>query len=207
MAPPFGLVRSSDAPVSSDHASTTGANASFTSNTSMSPTVIPALASTFLVASIGPVSMITGSEPTTASACIRAIGVRPYRSSAASEAMSRAPAPSEICEATAAVISQSGRRGASPAIFSSDVSRRGPSSWPKPSSGTISRSNRPSSMARTARWWLSERELLQLGPLDAPLLADQLSATELGDLLVAVAFPPAVTPRSRHARLRRQGDG
>ena len=51
MAPPFGLVRSSDAPVSSDHASTTGANASFTSNTSMSPTVISARASTFLVAS------------------------------------------------------------------------------------------------------------------------------------------------------------
>ena len=69
--------------------------------------------------------------------------------------MSSAPAPSEICEETAAVISQSGRSGASPAIFSSDVSRRGPSSWLKPSSGTIWDSNRPSSMARTARWWLS----------------------------------------------------
>jgi len=69
--------------------------------------------------------------------------------------MSSAPAPSEIWEETAAVISQSGRSGASPAIFSSDVSRRGPSSWLKPSSGTIWDANRPSSMARTARWWLS----------------------------------------------------
>ena len=137
MAPPFGLARSSEAPVSCDQASRTGANASLTSNTSMSPAFIPARSSAFLVASIGPVSISTGSEPTTASVCTRASGARPCRLSAASEAMSSAPAPSEIWEATAAVISQSGRSGASPAIFSSDVSRRGPSSWLKPSSGAI----------------------------------------------------------------------
>ena len=43
----------------------------------------------------------------------------------------------------------------SDAIFSRVVSRRGPSSWTTPLSGSISRSNRPSSMARIARWWLS----------------------------------------------------
>ena len=83
------------------------------------------------------------------------MGVRPYRSSASADAISSAPAPSEICEATAAVISQPSRSGASPAIFSSEVSRRGPSSLLRPASGAIWRSNRPSSMARTARWWLS----------------------------------------------------
>lgn len=39
----------------------------------------------------------------------------------------------------------------SPAIFSSEVSRRGPSSTATSPNGTISRSNRPSSIARTAR--------------------------------------------------------
>jgi len=45
-------------------------------------------------------------------------------------------------------------RGASEAIFSSDVSR-GPSSRETPASGTISRSKRPSSRAWRARRWLS----------------------------------------------------
>src|SRR5207237_204929 len=50
-------------------------------------------------------------------------------------------------------------------------------------------------------------ELLELAPLEAPLLADQLGPAELGDLLVPVALPPAVAERSRHARLHGQGDG
>ena len=61
----------------------------------------------------------------------------------------------EIWDAAAAVSSQPSRSGLSPAIFSSVVSRRGPSSSVTPATGVISRRNRPSSMARTARAWLS----------------------------------------------------
>ena len=81
--------------------------------------------------------------------------MKPPRWTAAGEAISTAAAPSEICDAVAAVSSQPSRNGFSSAIFSSDVSRRGPSSVVTPSTGVISRSNRPSSIACTARWWLS----------------------------------------------------
>src|SRR3974377_241642 len=60
MAPPLGFVFSSDAPVSADQAMSTGANASFTSKTSMSPTPRPALASPCSVAGMGAVRMNTG---------------------------------------------------------------------------------------------------------------------------------------------------
>ena len=67
------------------------------------------------------------------------------------DAMSSAAAPSEICDESAAVSRPPSTRVLRPAIFSRDVSRRGPSSVVTPSYGTISRSNRPSSMARIAR--------------------------------------------------------
>jgi DNA-binding winged helix-turn-helix (wHTH) protein len=107
--------------------------------------------SALLVAPIGPVSMMTGSSPITVIARIRARGVRPWRSTASPEAMSSAPAPSEICDDVAAVISQPSRSGGRFAIFSRVVSRRGPSSVATPFSGAISRSNLPSSIARIAR--------------------------------------------------------
>ena len=53
------------------------------------------------------------------------------------------------------MISQPSRSGASPAIFSIVVSRRGPSSFATPAIGAICPANRPSSMAMIARWWLS----------------------------------------------------
>src|SRR5260370_1153367 len=106
MAPPFGLVFSRGAPVSADQAISTGANASLTSNTSMSSTFRPALASACSVAGIGPVSMKTGSAPTTARATTRAPGVSPCRSTAASEATSSAAEPSDLWDAAAAAVSQ-----------------------------------------------------------------------------------------------------
>ena len=99
--------------------------------------------------------MYTGSAPVTVSVWMRARGVRPCRRTASSEAISSAAAPSEICDAVAAVSSQPSRSGFRPAIFSSEVSRRGPSSVVTPATGVISRSNWPSSIAWTARWWLS----------------------------------------------------
>ena len=53
---------------------------------------------------------------------------------------------------TAAVIRPLSRSVFSVALLSSDVSRRGPSSWLTPAHGAISRVNRPSSVARMARW-------------------------------------------------------
>ena len=61
------------------HDSTTGANASLTSNRSMSDSVSPARASTFSVAGMTPVSMYSGSEPTTVVVWMRASGCRPSR--------------------------------------------------------------------------------------------------------------------------------
>ena len=59
------------------HESTTGANASLISMRSISSSVMPARSSTFVVAGIGPVSIITGSTPASANVWNRARGVRP----------------------------------------------------------------------------------------------------------------------------------
>jgi len=56
--------------------------------------------------------------------------------------------------ARAAVTRPPARRGGRAAIAARLVSRRGPSSVSTPPMGTISRSNRPSSIATTARLWL-----------------------------------------------------
>lgn len=56
--------------------STTDANASFSSNRSMSSIVKPARSSTLRVAGVGPVSMMTGSAPLVAVATMRARGVK-----------------------------------------------------------------------------------------------------------------------------------
>ncbi len=114
---------------------------------------MPARSSAYRVAGIGADSIRIGSSPRTASWWIRARGVSPCSSTARSEAISRAAEPSEICDATAAVRRPPSASGFSPDIFSSVVSRRGPSSCFTPARGSISRSNRPSSIARRARWW------------------------------------------------------
>jgi hypothetical protein len=81
--------------------------------------------------------------------------LRPCVFTARSDAISIAEAPSEIWLDTAAVRRPSGSSVLSFAIFSRLVSRRGPSSLRTSPNGAISFSKRPSSMARIARWWLS----------------------------------------------------
>ena len=118
--------------------------------------------SSFLVAGIGPVSMITGSTPTVVWSRIRARGLRPY-SSAFSRVISRtAAAPSEIWLELPAVTLPSGlNAGFRLASVSRLVSGRMPWSVTTVSSepfiltciGTISRSKRPSSVALCAFWW------------------------------------------------------
>lgn len=64
------------APVSAGQAGTTPANVSLTSKASMSARVRPARFSTLPVAGMTPVSMCSGSSPTTANECSRARGLR-----------------------------------------------------------------------------------------------------------------------------------
>src|ERR1700730_12260421 len=79
IAPPLTLIFAPSRSKACMNRSTTEANASLTSNRSISPSDMPALRSTFLVTSIGPVSMMAGSEPMLANALIRARGLRPAR--------------------------------------------------------------------------------------------------------------------------------
>ena len=108
--------------------------------------------------------------------------------------MTTAAAPSLICDELPAVTEpltwNAGRR---PPRTSSDVSRRGPSSAvnatvrtagaPPPfgsatrtSIGTVSSSNRPASIAATARWWL-RRANSSCSPRDTPDSRAWFSAT------------------------------
>ena len=152
------------------------------------------------VAGIGPVSMSTGSEPTTLIACTRATGVSPCARTAGSEATSSAAAPSEIWLETAAVMRPPSRRGLSSANFSFVLSR----------SGTLVGDHsgvrrdlvgEPSGVRSGERSAMTlECELLHGVAGDAPLLGDHLGAAELGDLLVSEALSPAVTAvREAHA--------
>ena len=103
---------------------------------------------------MGPVSIITGSAPTTAMVCTRASGAaEPV--SRFGQATSSAAAPSEIWLLSAAVTRPPSRSGGSAAIFSRLVSGRGPSSRARPNAGTTSSVNAPASQAATARSWLA----------------------------------------------------
>mmetsp|Transcript_471 Transcript_471/g.842 ORF Transcript_471/g.842 Transcript_471/m.842 type:complete len:385 (-) Transcript_471:73-1227(-) len=130
IAPPFTLSFLASAFTPFSQAIGTDANASFTSNTSMSSMVILAFFSTARVAGIGPSSMILGSLPAKAIATIRALGRAPSLRSPASFASSRAAAPSEIWDAAAAVITPVGflLRGFSFLILSRLGLNRTPSS-------------------------------------------------------------------------------
>ena len=69
----------------------------------MSSIVIPLRSSSFRVAGMGPVSMITGSTPTVVWSTIRARGLSPRDSAFSRSISSTAAAPSEICEELPAV--------------------------------------------------------------------------------------------------------
>ncbi|MET9535848.1 hypothetical protein ABZY02_35745 [Streptomyces sp. NPDC006649] len=128
MAPPLTLTFSGSAPVSFSQASTTGANASLISTRSMSSMDMPAFFSAYAVAGMGADSIRMGSSPRTERWWIRARGVSPCSRTARSDASSMADAPSETWDETPAVSRPPSTTGFSPAIFSSEVSRRGPSS-------------------------------------------------------------------------------
>jgi hypothetical protein len=161
IAPPFGFTFAGSAPVSACQAPSTLANASFTSKAPMSRTLRPDFASAAAVAGIGPVSIVTGSTPSTTEVWNRASGRRPSDGAISLVVISSAAAPSEICEEFAAVCTPSGRNaGRTLATLSRVPPRRGPSSVLNsrvvPSSavtsmGEICAVNRPSSIAAAAR--------------------------------------------------------
>ena len=98
MEPPLTLTLLSGTPMSFMNFITTEANASLTSNRSMSSTDRPALASALRVAGAGPVSMMVGSVLVTAVATTRARGFRPSSLPLASEPISISAAPSTMPE-------------------------------------------------------------------------------------------------------------
>jgi hypothetical protein len=158
MAPPLTLTLVMSGWCSFSHDRTTEAKASLISTRSMSDSAIFARSSTFSVAGMGPVSIVTGSTPARAKAWNRARGRSPSSLAFSSLMISRAAAPSLICEELPAVTFPSGlKAGFRVASFSTLESGRTPSSRSKmppsaPVTGMISFSKRPSSMARAARW-------------------------------------------------------
>mmetsp|Transcript_13743 Transcript_13743/g.42936 ORF Transcript_13743/g.42936 Transcript_13743/m.42936 type:complete len:310 (-) Transcript_13743:513-1442(-) len=169
IAPPFTFTLERSPPVQAfAQASGTEEKASFTSTRSMSLMARPALPRTCSVAGTGPSSITTGSRAARPSATTRALGRRPSRCRPRSLQTSRAAAPSQICEAAAAVSTPFARMGLSLARASRFVSGRMPSSVVCSSSGaralempsrlrhgrgTISE-KRPARAASAARAWL-----------------------------------------------------
>jgi hypothetical protein len=104
--------------------------------------------------------MISGERPVTPVETTRASGVMPSSRAFVSLMTTRAAAPSLSGQALPAVTRPSGRNtGLSPEMPSSVVPARGPSSvlTTVPSgvvTGVISRSQKPSAIARSARFWL-----------------------------------------------------
>ena len=130
IAPPNGLTLAGSSCSSCMTATACAANASFNSIQSMASCFKPAKRSAAGIASLGPMPMISGATPLIAKLTKRAKGVKLNCFSAFSLTISKAPAPSEVCELLPAVTlplaANTARNLASP---SSDVSARGPSSW------------------------------------------------------------------------------
>ena len=96
--------------------------------------------------------MICGGTPALAAVTIRARGVRPYRCTAAALATTIAAAPSDSGDDEPAVATPPGRDpGRSAPRVASVVDRRGISSTLSSPTGVISASNRPASIAASAR--------------------------------------------------------
>jgi hypothetical protein len=111
---------------------------------------------------VGPRPMIEGSSADHSLSRMRARGVRPCLSTAASEARITQAAPSVIWLELPGVTLPQGfsKAGLSLASFSTLLSGRTPSSWSwrVPSAVTIGATSpfsQPSSWARARRWWLS----------------------------------------------------
>ena len=141
--------------------------------------------------------MMTGSTPARAKETNRARGRSPSSLALSSLMIRTAAAPSEICDELPAVTSPSIlKAGWRVASFSSEVSRRIPSSWrtssapdsPLTVTGTIWESKRPSSVALAGSLMRVEADLVELGAGQAPLLADHLGRQALRDQAVAVAL-------------------
>ena len=151
------------------------------------------------MASIGPVSMRTGSTPTRQVSTMRARARRPRASARSAVISSTAAAPSEICDDEPAVWTPSSRAtGLSSASFSRLVSRR-PSSRADRVGGAgglallveVGGLDRHDLGAEAILGpggggvlLRAEAEAVGVGPGDAPLVGDALGALELGGHLV-----------------------
>ena len=113
------------------------------------------------MASIGPVSMSTGSTPTRQVSTTRARGVRPRAAAFSAVIISTAAAPSLICDELPAVCTPSGRATGLRLASASRVVSRRPSSrstrWVVP----VGLPSSSTSGASTATTWLSKRPSAQ----------------------------------------------
>ena len=154
------------------------------------------------MASIGPVSISTGSTPTRHVSTTRARGREPERRRPSRRVISStAAAPSEICDDVAggvhAVLAGDRlQRRRAPRARSRGGPRRGRrGGWCRWAcrrrrgrarrAATTWVSKRPSAHACAARSWDSQAELVGVGAGDAPLVGDALGALELRRALVA----------------------
>ncbi|MCY1367663.1 hypothetical protein D9M69_546070 [compost metagenome] len=96
MEPPLTLTRPASTPRASMKCMGTAAKASLTSNRSMSDRLMPLRWSNLRVATVGPVIITVGSEPTSTKERMRARGLRPAARPPASLPISTAQAPSTM---------------------------------------------------------------------------------------------------------------
>ncbi len=115
---------------------------------------IPARASTFVTAGIGPMPMTRGSTPATAAETNAPKGSAPSSRARSSLAITSAAAPSlRPLEFPAVTLPSFRNAGLSAASFCAVVSGRGCSSRSRPSAGTSWAANRPSASASAQRCW------------------------------------------------------
>ena len=160
MAPPLTLTCAASMPSSSVDAMATLANASFSSNSSMSSTVsVPSLRRASRMALAGWCSRLVSGPATVPYDTISAIQASPSSLALAFDIITTAAAPSESWDAEPAVIVPVGENaGLSFARVSTVESGRMPSSASTTTpfrvvSGTISSRSRPLSVAACARRW------------------------------------------------------
>ncbi len=154
------------------------ANASFSSTTSRSPIATPARSRALRVAATGPMPMMSGAQPATATArdarehC-QAVAPRvilaahQHGGGAIGQRRRRA-------RGDAAVLVECGLQAGKASLGGVGPDAAVLSIRPLPATGTISSANRPSCCAAAARWWLRSCERLLLGARDLPLPRDVL---------------------------------
>src|SRR4029450_5404731 len=166
-----------------------GAKASLISTKSMSSMDIALRSRIFAVAGIGPSSIFTGSQPTVVCAPPRARGFRPSCSAFSRDMSSTAAAPSEICDELPAVMRPASlNTGLRDAQASRDVAGGDALVGDVGVAVDLEGHDLALELALLGRLGgelvRAQRELVELGARDLPLVGDHLGAQALPDDVV-----------------------